>query len=348
MTRFVFAAAATLAMLMPAAAWAQYTVPHRLSLGTVHVGGTVEAGFLVGASASDPDNVPFKIEPPRFVKVVKASVGRTYALEGVALDVVIALDTSKAGEFDGEIKVTFGAVSAKVPVSIVVKPADPKSLRLLVAGAPFHPYAMYDGNEFRAWTDLVADARWNVDYLMVAKGGPVFRDLDLGKYGTVLLPAHGLFCLTEADIKRVREFVRQGGHLVMTAGKDSGSVDVANKVLDGSGLKMRDTESTGPSREVIFDREMIAPELAKEGVGSVRFYRASPIGVSDAGKGRVLVKAAWVGEAGDGFVARAPVGEGHVVVLGSSAWWEWISPAEAKDTDNAKLLRYLLMPGQGP
>src|SRR6516165_10614116 len=100
MTRFVFAAAATLAMLMPAAALAQNTVPHRLSLGTVHVGGTVEAGFLVGASASDPDNVPFKIEPPRFVKVVKASVGRTYALEGVALDVVIALDTSKAGEFD--------------------------------------------------------------------------------------------------------------------------------------------------------------------------------------------------------------------------------------------------------
>jgi hypothetical protein len=92
------------------------------------------------------------------------------------------------------------------------------------------------------------------------------------------------------------------------------------------------------------DKKSFAPEIIEAGIGSARFYRASPVEVTDAKRARVLVKAEGVGSPEAGFVAVANAGKGEVVVLGESLWWSWVTAEYAKGKDNAKLLRFLLTP----
>ncbi|HYT91250.1 MAG TPA: hypothetical protein VEL76_21225 [Gemmataceae bacterium] len=179
------------------------------------------------------------------------------------------------------------------------------------------------GRWFWACADLVAEAKWDVSYLSVAQGKPVFRDLDLSKFDVVLLAPDGLTQATAADVKRARAFVERGGRLVVTAQSGYwGSVEAANKGLDGYGLKILDEEAPiGKNRvipDVILDKEAFAPEVIKAGIRSARFFRASPIVVSPDKPARLLVKAAGVGGPKDGFVAVAKAGKGEVVALGQS------------------------------
>jgi hypothetical protein len=356
MPRFTWIAAALVAALVPSVALAQASthMPDRLPLGTVCVGATVEASFVVYENGKDPAKVPLTVEAPKFVKVLDMSVIERDFLEnkklvkGVGGVVTVGIDTSKPGTLEGEIKVKLGTRTAKVPVSVVVKPAEPDAVRILVVESPFHWTATDDASLFKAWTDLVADARWDVSYLIVNRGKPAFRDLDLSKFGVVLLDAGGLFDLTAAEVKQVRAFVEAGGRLVLTANAFYvGSVEKANAVLDGYGLKMVDAEATGAAAEVIVDSEAFGPELVKAGIKSARFYRASPVAVTAGKEGRVLVKGAWVGRPEDGFVAAAKAGKGEVLALGESLWWNWISGSAAMGTDNAKVLRYILTPSAG-
>src|SRR5262249_12801429 len=200
------------------------------------------------------------------------------------------------------------------------------------------------------WTDLVADAGWDVSYLAVTQGRPLFRDLDLSKFDVILLDAGGLVTEGNAeDLKRARAFAEGGGRLVLTANRFfSGSVDAANKVLDGYGLKMLNEEAPiGPQRfipAVVLDKKSFAPEVVKAGIKSARFHRFSPIVVSADKPARVLVKAVDVGGPKDGYVAVAKAGKGEVVALGASLWWLWGSESGARGTDNARLPRRLLTP----
>jgi hypothetical protein len=57
----------------------------------------------------------------------------------------------------------------------------------------------------------------------------------------------------------------------------------------------------GRSDITINKRGDFSPWLLKEGVRSLRFVRASPIAITDAKKARLVVRAAGVGQAGDGF-----------------------------------------------
>jgi hypothetical protein len=57
-------------------------------------------------------------------------------------------------------------------------------------------------------------------------------------------------------------------------------------------------------------------------------------------------KAVGVGQPEDGFVASAKAGKGKVIALGQSLWWHWISEQQDAGTDNAKLLRLLLVAGK--
>src|SRR5262249_24970471 len=153
-------------------------------------------------------------------------------------------------------------------------------------------------------TDLVAEAKWDVSYLTVARGKPVLRDLDLSKFDVVLLAPDALLEASAADIKRARAFAERGGRLVVAANRFFvGSVEAANKVLEGYGVKMLDTEAPAGPNEAILERKGFAPEVIKAGIGSARFPRASPVTVTDGKRARVLVKAAGVGGAEDGFVA---------------------------------------------
>src|SRR5262249_61909953 len=170
------------------------------------------------------------------------------------------------------------------------------------------------------------------------------------KFDVILLDASGLVTEGNAeDLKRARAFAEGGGRLVLTANSFySGSVDAANKVLEGYGLKMLDEEAPiGPQRfipAVVLDKEAFAPEVVEAGVKSARFHRASPVVVSAGKPARVLVKAVDVGGPKDGYVAVAKAGKGEVVALGTSLSWNWVSESGARGTDNAKLLRLLLTP----
>jgi hypothetical protein len=240
-------------------------------------------------------------------------------------------------------------VSAKVPVAVVVRRPEPGAVKVLVVESPFHWNSTGDPSVFKEWADLAADAGWDVSYLTVTNGKPVFRDLDLSKFNAILLDAGGLVRGNAEDLKQARAFAEGGGQLVLAANRAlSGSVDAANQVLVGYGLKMLNEQGPiGPKRyveAVVLDKESFAPEVVKAGIKSARFHRASPIVVSADKPARVLVKSVDVGGPKDGYVAITKAGKGEVVALGESLWWNWISADAAKGTDNAILLRLLLTP----
>jgi hypothetical protein len=349
-------AAILVALALPAVAMAQPNsgdhAPDRLPVGTVHVGSIVEASFVVYEAGNTIKGVKLEVEPPPFVKVIDK---KTYTQEfGPGNDfvgglVTIAIDTGKAGEFAGDIKVTLGAQRVKVPVSVTVKPQAPGLTRVLSVGSPFNSFSTDNANDYRAWTDLVKGAPLDVSYLITTGGKPVFRDLDLPKFNVVLLGAEGLANATADDVKKVRAFAEDGGRVVVGASAYAvGSVGLVNRLLDGYGLAVKDEEADDMAKSrVTLGPADFAQEVVKEKIASLHFFRASPIAVLDAKKARVVVNAVGVGQPGDGFVAVAKAGRGRFVVLGDAMWWYWIGGEQARRSDNANLLKYLLLHPQG-
>lgn len=338
----------------PAAAapsWIGRPSPDRLPLGTVRVGATVEASLIVYEKTDDPKKATLTVGAPEFIKVLDKSVIERDVFDGYGFVkgvgglVVVGIDTGKAGAFEGKMTIKLGTVTAQVPISVAVKRAEPAAIKLLVVETPFAAMSTNDAGIFKDWTDLVSAAGWDVSYLTIARGKPVLRDLDLSKFDAVLLAPGGLLEASADDIKRVRVFVERGGRLVVAANHFYvGSVEAANKVLDGYGLKMLDAEGSINANEVILDQKAFGPEIIQAGIRSARFHRASPVVITDAKRARVLVKAAGVGGPDDGFVADTKAGKGEVLVLGESLWWSWISAEQTRGNDNAKLLRLLLTP----
>jgi hypothetical protein len=321
--------------------------PDRLPFGTVYAGAIVEGSFLLLETGTDT-NIPFSVSAPTFVKVSRTA---TYHQEfGSGKDFIcgtveFAVDTSTSGNLTGEFNVKLGNAAAKIPISATVKPARNGLPRLLIVETPFACYSTGNGEEFKTWTELAKGASLDVNYLLVTSGKPVLRDLELGKFDCVLLASTGLTELQPADTKRVREFAEAGGRVIVSANAFfGGTVEKANEVVDGYGIQMRNAEARlGQGDDVTLGKIDLDPELVTAGVRSARFFRASPIAMTADKGGRVLVKASGVGEPGDGFVASARAGKGVVVVLGESLWWNWITEKEAKGTDNARLLRFLLI-----
>jgi hypothetical protein len=344
------ALAAAFLALGPAAAPAQPKpiVSHldRLPLGTLYVGAVAEASFRVVVPGSDP-KTKFEVTTPKFVKVLKTDTvhQRFGADDYLTGSVWLSVDTAAAGDLTGEVTATLGKTTIKVPVTATVKARRPGLTRVLVVGTPFDRHSTPDSKAFAAWTDLARDAGLDPSYLLVDLGGPVLRDFDLSAFDCILLPACGLVQQTPADVKRVRAYAEAGGRVVVTANHFyQGSVKQANAVLDGYGLEVRDMEAgkVGGMKDVTLGKEDFAPDVVRAGVASARFFRASPVAVTDPKAGRVVAKAVGVGGPGDGFAAMAKAGKGEVVALGDSLWWNWVSKEWSKGTDNAKLLRWLL------
>ena len=321
--------------------------PDQLPLGTVYTGATVEASFMVFEPGTDPA-IKLDVTAPKFVKVLNKETHYQQFGPGndfVCGSVSFAVDTTTAKEFQGEIAVTLGKTTAKVPVSATVKAQRPGLTRVLVVGSPFNRYSTTDGKTFAAWTDLVQDTSLDVHSLLIDRGKPVLRDFDLTKFHCVLMTADGLCFQTPVDLKRVRAYAEGGGRVVVTANHFfRGSVEQANAVLEGYGVEIRDEESGRGMGDVTLGKQEFVPELVQARIESARFYRASPVVVTDPKAGRVVVQASGVGRPGDGFAAVAKAGKGEVVVLGESLWCHWLSKDQAQGTDNAKLFRWLLSP----
>ncbi len=323
--------------------------PDRISFGTLYTGAVVEASFMIFEPGNDAD-IMLGVTVPDFVKVLnKATHAQQFGLgnDFVCGTVEITIDTTAAGELNGEMTVTLGQATANVPISAIVKPVRPELTRLLIAATPFDRYSTKDGKAFKAWTDLVNDVPLDVSYLLVTRGKPVLRDLDLSQFDGVVLAGDGIAFLRPVDLKNVRAFAEAGGRVLVAANAFyRGTVERANWVLTRYGLQIRDEEAAG-GQAVTLGKGDLNPEVVKAGVGSLRFFRASPVAVADATKGRVLVNSVEVGEPEDGFVAIAQAGAGNVIALGESLWWNWLSESEANGTDNAKLLRWLLVAPKG-
>jgi hypothetical protein len=321
--------------------------PDRLAFGTVYVGAIVEGSFMVFESGKNAE-IPLAITAPRFVKVLHKGTHAQQFGPGndfICGSVTFAIDTSAAGNLSGEIGVTLGKAVVKLPVSATVNQAKKGLTRILIAETPFERYSTQDGASFKAWTDLAKDASLDVSYLTVTRGKPVLRDLDLSKFDCVLLASTGVVDLQPADLKRVRAFAEAGGRVVVSANAFfRGTVEKANAVLAGYGIEIRDEEAQGGLNDVTLEKDDLDPELRKAGVKSAHFFRASPVAVTNDKAGRVLAKAVGVGLPGDGFAALAKAGKGEVIVLGESLWWNWITEQRAAGTDNARLLRWLLVP----
>jgi hypothetical protein len=92
--------------------------PDCISVGKVHVGATVEASFLVFEAGVKAD-IKLDVTTPKFVKVLnKKTEARQFGpgnnfITGL---VEIAIDTAAEGEFVGDVSVTLGASTVKVPV----------------------------------------------------------------------------------------------------------------------------------------------------------------------------------------------------------------------------------------
>jgi hypothetical protein len=321
--------------------------PDRLDFGTVYLGSTVEASFLVYEAGTDA-SIKLEVTAPKFVKVLKKETeARMYGPGNnfVSGSVFLAIDTAAAGDLKGEIRVKLGGTTAKVPISAAVKPRRKGLVRLLVPESPWDRHSTKDGGMFRAWTDLVKGAPLDASYLLAENGKPVLRDLDLGKYDCVLLSGGALVFLTAKDVKRLRAFAEAGGKVVVAANAFMvGSVPKANEVVTPYGLQMGDEETRDRTKKDVTPKwPDLDGVLVENGVKSARFFRASPVAVTDWKAGRVLVKASGVGRPGDGFVAVAKAGKGQVVALGEALWWSWISGRRTEGADNAKLLRWLLV-----
>jgi len=321
--------------------------PDKILVGTVYTGATVEASFMVFEPGKNA-NIRLEVTAPPFVKILnKETEVKQFGMGNhfVCGSVEMAFDTAAVGEWTGDLKVTLGQTTAKLPVSVTVKPRRPGLTRLLIAESPFNRYSASDGALFKAWTDLIRKPPMDVSYLLVTSGKPVLRDLDLTKFDSVLLAGTGLVSLTPADVQKARQFAEKGGWVVVAANRFyRGTVDQANLVVAKYGLQMRDEEAPFGQNAATLGKEDLDQKIVNAGVKSLSFFRASPVAVTDSKTGRVLVKAVGTGQEGDGFVARAKAGHGTVVALGVSLWWDWISDKRAADTDNAKLLRWLLLP----
>lgn len=325
--------------------------PDQLELGTVYVGATVEASFLVYEDGQDT-TIPFTVTAPRGVKILNKLVEAREFGPGnkrVGGSVEYALDTTQPGEVAGEFEVTLGKTKARVPFKATIAARQPGQPRLLIVSTPFQRYSSQHGKDFKPWTALVAEAQADVSYLLVQRGKPILRDLDLSPFTCVMLADEGLVFMLPEDVKRARAYVQGGGRVVLAANYFMrGTTTKANEVLEGYGLQFRDEEAREEGNQAFkIDKQGLHSLLVEAGIQSAQFFRPSPVAILMPARGQALVKAVGVADATDGFIARARARRGEVIAIGQSLWWFWLTPGQAQGTDNSKLLSWLLMPPKG-
>jgi hypothetical protein len=320
--------------------------PNFLNFGSVRVGATVEGSVRVFRDAPDANGLAIKIDPPAFVRVEDIKIGsqdyggnrRGYC------DLSLSLDTERAGSCSGDLRLEFGRQRVAIPVSATVRPQMPLLTRLLVVQTPFTKFSTSDATIFAAWLDLIGEGHFDVHYLTSQHGLPVIRKIDLAKIDVVLIGTEGLFGAQESDIKLLKQFTEGGGRTVVAANYFfRGTVAKANELLVPYGLRMADTESRD-RREFDLRVADIVDDPLTEGVKKLHFQRPSPVAVTDTQKGKILVRTP--DHPDEGFVAAAQAGQGQVVALGQSLWWQWIAKDHAKGSDNAALLGNLLKKSQ--
>ncbi|MCW5551486.1 MAG: hypothetical protein KIS67_04890 [Verrucomicrobiae bacterium] len=317
--------------------------PDRLDFGSVRMGATVEGSILVFTDAEESADLSCDVEPPPFLKVTSIRRGTATDRSGITKSdfcINVAVSSEEMGEHAGTLAVAVGLQKTTIPVKVNVRTPDASATRILIVSTPFSSSSTGDATVFDPWLRLVESAKLNPDYLNVVRDQPVLRDLDLSDYGVVLLGEYGLLRLQDADIAKLKQFVNDGGRLLVCANSFfQGTVDRANQLLVPAGLRMTDSEPNDPKPIELTGSVILKDPLTKS-VRRVKCFRPSPIAVTDKSKGRILVKAPQY--PGEGFVAAGRHGKGQVVALGQSLWWNWLGDVKYGDCDNWQLLLNLI------
>jgi hypothetical protein len=317
--------------------------PDRLDFGPVRMGATVEGSVLVFTDAADSAELSCDVQPPPFLKITRVQRGRITDRSGVTKSdfyVYVAVSTDRIGEYVGTIGVEVGSQKTTIPVKVNVLAPDALARRMLIVSSPFNCSSTAAAAAFDPWLRLVESANLDPDYFEVLQNQSVLRQLDLSKYGVILIGEYGLLRLHDSDIAKLKQFVNDGGRLLVCANCFfHGTVDRANEVLVPAGLRMTDSEPGGTKPFELAGSDILRDPLTKS-VRRVKCFRPSPIVVTDKSKGRILVNAPPY--PGAGFVAAARQGKGQVIALGQSLWWNWIGDVRYRDCDNRQLLLNLV------
>lgn len=328
--------------LRPGPTHAAEVQPNAVRFGSVRVGATVEGSIRIFRQGDDASGLSIRVEPPPFLRVEDIQIGSQAfgANRRVYCDIWVSVDTRRAGDFSGELRVALGREQVAVPVGVWIRPQMARLTRLLVVQTPFHRFSTGDADFFAIWKDLVEGAHLDVHYLDARPGRPVLRDIDLAKFDVVLLGMAGLTDLTDSNIDRLKRFTEQGGRTIVAANYFfRGTVAKANQLLVPYGLEMTDAESRD-QHEFNLGAGEIATDPLTHGVKTLYVHRPSPVALTKAENAKILVAAPPY--PGKGFIAAARAGRGEVVALGESLWWLWLSQGKAKGANNATMLRNIL------
>ena len=325
--------------------------PNRMPFGTVHVHSIVQANarFTFNGPAGR-----LQVDTPDFVTVREIRPLKPSETTNGTLgyDVFFELDTERAGERSGTLEVRLGDQAAKMPITASVLPNQPGLSRVLVTSSPFDRFASADAAVYQPLLELAKSGKLDLNYFDPAAGQSVLPEAEkLSSYfDVILLVETGLGGARDEDVARLRRFVDDGGRLVVAGNHFfQGTAAKANEVLKPYGMQIYDTEprvsAALPGRTGLEQRSVLV-ELIEQpdepltgGVRKVRFFRPSPVLVTDKEKAKVLVETPYYLD--DGFVGVWR-GKGEVVALGVSLWWNWIGGEEGKGMDNARLMDNLL------
>lgn len=299
-------------------------------LGMLCVGSVCEAS--TGIWWTDMERQPDpKTELPAGFRPLRENT-RRFDQDEIVTELAFAVPTNAEGEFSKEIPIVRGDERAVVKVHWTVRKTPPRGSRILVAESPFETYSSDDPETFAAWRELVARARFDIDYRLRRANESPFAPEHLARVDIVLIGESSLTRLTNGDAARLQGFVCGGGRVVLCANaffRDT--VKGANRVCEPFGLKILDREPGGMAT-VTF--EPVADHPLTVGIDSVVARRPSPIEI-DGDRGQVLF-----GTDGLPFVGYTRTRSGgEVVTIGVSLWWKWLQ----EHPGNARLLRNLLV-----
>lgn len=305
-SRLIFSACLAFCFLLPSRSLvaqpdAGKSYPNRLDFGTVRVNATVEGSVRIfkdsvrtavktGKDATainnvqiykdgdKPAGVSFGVQPPSFATITTVELGvQTYAKDDTRIfcDVSVAITTQRIGEYAGAMKVQVGSEETTVPIRVNVLPQDPSATSVLIAQTPFDKFSTNDATAFDPWLRLVESANLDPHYLDVARNRAVLREIDLSKFDVILLGGMGLVSLLDSDVTKLKQYVNDGGRLVINANHFfRGTVDHANELLGIVGLRMTDTEEGGTNSFELSGNAIVSDPLTKA-VSSVKFFGSS-------------------------------------------------------------------------
>lgn len=318
--------------------------PNRISFGVIRAGAIVEASCRVTTAPTMSGNVDVQVNAPAFIQTVQKRV-ELHNWNGwgrpAVCDVNVLLRTSTVGEFEGTIRILIGDEwFAEIPVTATIVADEPGLHRILMVDGPFNEFSANDASSLEAWREFVRSAKLDANYLAIRNGVPALRELDLSRFNVIVMGESGLLSVNQHDRKRLKDYVDAGGRLMVTTNSEfRGTAEKVNQFLSPYGLMIEDKEIPSKRFDVVDCLKMADHPFTKN-VGKLTFIGPSVISVNNAKDGLILVDAPRF--PGSGYGVMAKIGQGSIVVLGSSACWTWIVSDNNSGSNNATFLKNLI------